>query len=320
MEEDPSPEVKKQFRKNLPRRSTSFDRKITNNTNSIAAVLSSSPSSSHINIVSNTRRDSRLSSPERKVNFRLTKELTTVQEWPGTQSHEELEGQQHSGPGLGALALEDTEQTDKDHTSLTHNGTGLNISCGEIIHSRPMSEQNRRPSDFENTQEAPLLDKTAAGVVPTDHGLDSGSGGHEVSEENFPAKPHCATTVEEQSEGVERDDDWASQPAMDATTLPDADGLGQPGHPTAGTEGEHQDSSSNVPRALDTGEHLRVPPDGGQGRPFSESTTLQALPDDGHEDAPDRRKRNSSEGGSNGREKRAKHDGNEENVTEGGYR
>ncbi|KAG6365568.1 hypothetical protein INS49_007179 [Diaporthe citri] len=309
MEGDISAEFKKQIRKNLPRRSLSWDRE----TPSIPGVLSS-PSSSHINLVSSARRDSRTSSPERKANFRLSKELTTVQESPGGQAHEDPGKEQHSHPGGQATLTEDTAQTDEDHKLSTANAAGLNITCGEASRLRLGEEQQQRPSDTENTQQIRAVDNAAAEVASTERALGAGSDEDEASGKNPPSKPDCVTNAEEQAK---RDDGEAPQPAMDATALPEANGASQPAHPTKDNDDEHQVSSSDVPQGVELVEHLKVPLGGAEGRFSSESTTLfQDTSDVGKEDARSRRTRNSSRTGSHGREKMAKQIGNEGSVIE----
>lgn len=84
MEEGMSAEFKKQIRKNLPRRAISFDREIATK----PVALYSSPSASHVNIVSSAAQDYR-PSPERKTTFRLSRELTTAQEPTGAEAQED---------------------------------------------------------------------------------------------------------------------------------------------------------------------------------------------------------------------------------------
>lgn len=306
MDGDISAEFKKQIRKNLPRRSLSYDRE----TPSIPAVLSS-PSSSHINLVSSVRRDSRTSSPERKANFRLSKELTTVQEWPGSQAQEEPENKQHSHPGGQTASSEDTAKTDEGYELSTANVADLNITCGEASRLRLGEEQQQRPPDTEDTQQIGAVDNAAAEVASTEHNPDAEFDEDEASSKISPSKPDCVTNAEEQTK---RDDGEASQPAMDATALPEEHGVSQSGHPTRDTNDEHQVSSTGVPRGV---ELLKVPLCGGEGRSSSESKTLsRGTSVVGHEDAHGRRTRNSSQTGSYGREKMGKQIGNAESVNE----
>ena len=302
MEGDASPEFKKQIRKSLPRRSLSFDRETAHNSTSIPAVLSSSPSSSHINPLPSPRRDSRPSSPERKANFRMSKELTTVQESPGTQANEETDKEQHSCSGGEAAASGGTAQTDHGHTSSTENVKGLNILSDEASHPRPREEQQMRTSGIENTQQIAVVDNAAAEAPSTGRGLDPGFDDHASSDKSSPSKSANATGAEKLSQSGHAGE---SQPTLDATTAPEADGVSQPRNPTQGsTESEHHKSSTGV----DAVKHLEVPLDGGEGRPSSESPTLFQNPSDtGQEAAQDRRTRNSSQTGSQGREKMAKH-------------
>lgn len=306
MDGDISPEFKKQIRKNLPRRSLSWDRE----TPSIPAVLSS-PSSSHINLVASARRDPRTSSPERKASFHLSKELTTVQESPGSQVYEETDNKQQSHPDGQATAIEDTAQTDEGQQLSTANVAGLNITCGEASRLKLGEEQQQQQPDTEDTQKIGAADNAAPEVASTEHNLDAGFGKDEASGENSSSNPKCVTDAEERTT---RDDGEASQPAMDATALTEAHGVSQPGHPTRDTDDEHQVPFSGVPRGV---ELLKVPLGGGDGRSSSESKTLsQVTCDVGREDVHGRRTRNSSPTGSYGREKMEKQAGNAESVHE----
>lgn len=316
MEGKVSPEFEKQIRKSLPRRSTSFDKEVANSSTSIPAVLSSSPSSSHINLVPNTRRDSRPSSPERKANFRLSKELSTVQETPGSQSHEELDKQQHSNAGVNALASEDTEQAEKARTLLIQKFSGLNIEYGETSHFRPIDEQEPRPPATKKTQKIPfpVPENTCTEVMSTDCGLDSGFQGHGASEEDSTADRQYKSAAEKQTE---RDGSRASEPAINGTVLHKVDGVSQPSHPTGRTEGEQQDSSRSVPRVVGRDEHLKVPQVEGEGRTSSDSTTVfQDTPAVEKDDAHDRHARDPSQTDTHGREKMANHTDTTESVME----
>lgn len=314
MEGKVSPEFEKQIRKSLPRRSTSFDKEVANSSTSIPAVLSSSPSSSHINLVPNTRRNSRPSSPERKANFRLSKELSTVEE--GSQSHEELDKHQQSNAGVDALASEGTEQAEKARTLLIQNLSGLNIENGETSHFGPIDEQERHPSATRITQKTPcpVPENTCSEVMSTDCGLDSGFQGHKASEKDSTADRQYKSTAEKQTES---DDSRASEPAMNATMLHNADGVSQPSHPTGQTEGEQQDSSKSVPRVVGRDEHLKIPQVEGEERTSSDSTTVfQDTPAVEKEDAHDRRTRDPSQTDSHGGEKMANHTDTTESVME----
>lgn len=271
----------------------------------------SSPSSSHINLVSTARRDSRTSSPERKANFRLSKELTTVQESPGSQAHAEPDNKQHSHLGGQATASDEAAQTDDGHKLPAANVAGLNITCGEASRLILGEEQEQRQPDTDNTQQIRKIDNAAAEVPSAERDFDASFDEDEASGKSSPSKPECVTNAEEQTK---RDGGEASQPAMDATALPEEHGVSQSGDPTRDTNDEHQVSSTGVPRGV---ELLKVPLGGGEGRSSSKSKTLsQGTSDVGHEDAHGRRTRNSSQTGSYGREKMEKQIGNPESVNE----
>lgn len=314
MEVDVSPELKRQIRKSLPRRSLSYDRETAYNSTSISAALCSSPNSSHVNLVSSTARDPRTSSPERKATFRLSTDLSTVQESPVAQSNEELdkEHQQHSGEE--AAATQDTAQGDKDHILPADNVTGLNITGNGASHPRPIEEQSLGPPGTQSVQQVGEIHATVAGVANPDGGLDLGSNKHETADESSLSEPSSTAGTEEQTN---KDDGKPSQPVMNATTLPKTDDLAQPSHPTEGSEGKLQDASSSAPRVVGrVVEHLEVPPDG-EGRPSSESASLfQDASDVGKEEVHEHRARNLSQTDSHAREKMEKDNGTSESVTE----
>lgn len=311
VEGDITPELKRQIRKSLPRRSLSYDRQMT----SISAALCSSPNSSHVNLVPSTARASRPPSPERKSKNRLSRDLSTVKESPGTQAHEEPEKEQHSHPNGEVVASENTAPTDEGHTLSTDNATGLNILGDATSHLRSWEEQHRRPSDTEETQQVPGVDNAVAEVATTDRGLDLGSNEDDVADESSPSDPGCEIGAEEETH---KDDSEQSQPVMNVAKLHKTVDLGQSSHPTGGNKGENQDSSSSAPRVSGTGEHLEVPADGGEGRPSSESPTLIHNPADAaQEDAHDRGGCESAQTGSQCREKMPKDTGTEESVIEG---
>lgn len=315
MEGDISPELKRQLRTSLPRRSVSFDREVAYNSTSISAALCSSPNSSHVNLVSSTARDSRTSSPERKAKVRLSTDLTTVQESPGTQSHEELDKEQHSHPNGEAAASENTVPTDKGSTLSTEDATGLNIIDDAISPPEFREEQHRRLSDSEDTQKAPGVDNAVTEVTTADRALDLGFKEDDVAVKSSPSEPGNATSAEEQT-NKDRDE---LQPVVNLTTSLKTDVLNQPSHPTSGTEGEHQDLPRGVSRVVGTDEHLKVPQVAGDGRTSSDSTTVfQDASDVGKEDAYDGRARDPSQTGSHGREKMSKHTDIKESNTEDG--
>lgn len=312
MEGDISPEFKKKIRTSLPRRSISFDRETAYNSTSISAALCSSPNSSHVNLVPSTARDSRTSSPERKAKVRLSTDLSTVQESPGTQSHEDLDKEQHSHPNGEASASENTVSTDKGSTLSTEDATGLNIIDDATSHFQLREEQHRLLSDSEDAQKATGADKAVAEVTTTNRALDSGSEEDDVAVKS-PPEPGSATSAEEQT-NKEREE---LQLAVNATTFLNTDILNQTSHPAGGTEGEQEDLPRSVPRVVGTDEHLKVPQVGGEGRTSSDSTTVfQGTSDVGKEDAYDRRARDPSQTGSHGREKMSKHTGITESVME----
>lgn len=314
MEGDISPELKRQLRTSLPRRSVSFDREIAYNSNSISAALCSSPNSSHVNLVSSTARDSRTSSPERKAKVRLSRDLTTVQESPGTQSHEELDKEQHSHPNGEAVASENMVPTDKGSTLSIEDATGLNIIDDATSHPKFGEEQHRRLSDSEDTQKVPGVDNAVTEVTAADRALDLGSKEDDVAVKSSPSEPGNATIAGDQT----NKDREESQSVVNATTFLKTDVLNQPSHPTGGTEGEHQDFPRSMPRVVGTDEHLKVPQVGGEGRTSSDSTTVfQDTSDVGKEDAYDGRARDPSQTGSRGREKMSKHTDITESVMEG---
>lgn len=313
MEGDITPELKRQIRKSLPRRSLSYDREMT----SISAALYSSPNSSYVNLPPSTARDPRPSSPEGKARLRLSTgtDLSPVQESPGTQVHKEPEKEQHSHPKREPEASEDTVPRDYGHTLSTDHATGLNIIDDATAHLISREEQHRPVSDIENTQEVPEVDNAAAEVMTsTERGLDSLSNGDDVANKSSSSKPGGEIGAEERTNN---DDSEQSQSATNAVASHKKDDLGQPSRPTGSPKGENQNSSSSEPQVSGPGEHLEVPPDGGEGRPSSESPTLIHNPSDaGQEDCHDRRACNSSQTGSQGQEKMQKHGGTAESVVE----
>lgn len=309
MEDDITPEFKRQIRTSLPKKIISSDREIT----SISAALCASPNSSCVNLVLSTGRDSRPSSPERKAKVRLSRDLTTVQESPGAQSHEEPGKEQHSHLNQEATTSENFVPTDKGCESSTENPTGLNIIDDTNSHPESMEEQHQRPSDIEHAQQAPRADNTVAEVANTDRGLHSGSKEDDVAAKGSSSEPSSATSAEEQT----NEDRGEPQPLVNATTFLKMNVLNQPSHPTGGIESEHQDLSRSTPQVVRTDEHLEVPQGGGEGRTSSDSTTVfQDTSDIGKEDAHDRRARDPSQRDSHGREKKPKHTDTTKSVME----
>lgn len=309
MEGEPSPEFRKQIRNVLPRRSISFDRETAHNSTSIPAVLSSSPSSSLINLVPGPRRDSRPSSPERKAAFRTSRDLSTVQELPRSEANDELDKEQQSHLDGEAAASQGTAGTDNGHASYIEHVTGLNFLCDGLT-----AEQQMGTSDAENTQQTPVIDNAAAEAPLADRGPDPGFNIHGVSDKSSPSEPGSTTGTEELSQGGHDED---SQPTTNVTAVPKADVVSQSAHLTSGNEDESHNSTSGVSRGVDIIEHLEVPLDGGEERPSSESPTLfQNSSDTGRDDVPARRTRNSSRTGSQGREKMPKHADTAESIVE----
>lgn len=313
MEGDISPEFKRQIRTSLPRRNLSFDRETAYNSTSICAALCSSPDSSHVNLVSSTARDSRTSSPERKAKLRLSTDLSTVQESPGTHSHEELDKEQHSHPNCEATASGKTVLTDKGSTLSTKDATGLNIIDDATSHPKFKEEQNLCLSDSDDPQKVPGVDNAVTEMTTADRALVSSFKEDDVAFKSSSSDPGNATSSEEQT----NKDREESQPVVNATTFLKTDVLNQPSHPTVGTEREHQDFPRSAPRVVSTDEHLKVPQVGGEGRTSSDSTTVfQDTSDVGKEDAYDRRTRDPSQAGSHGREKMSKHTDITESIME----
>lgn len=309
MEDDITPEFKRQIRTSLPKKIISSDREIT----SISAALCASPNSSCVNLVLSTGRDSRPSSPERKAKVRLSRELTPVQELPGAQTHEEPGKDQHSHLNQEATTSENFVPTDKGCESSRENATGLNIIDDTNSHPESMEEQHQRSSDNEHAQQAPRADNTVAEVATTDRGLHPGSKENDAAVKGSPSEPSSATSAEEQTNR----DRGKHQPVLNATTFLKTDVLNQPSHATGGFEGEHEDLSRSTPRVVGKDEHLEVPQGGGEGRTSSDSTTVfQDTSDVGKEDAHDHHARDPSQTGSHGREKKPKHTDTTESVME----
>lgn len=305
--------VKRKILMSVPR-TGSFDRETACNSTSISVALSSSSSPSLLNHVSNTVRDSRPSSPERKAAFRLSIDMTTVQERLGTQAREEVETEQHPHSDAEAAVSEDTAQMNKRRTSSADNLTGLNILFNGSHQLESKEEQHQRPSDIQNTQQTPSVDSAASEVESTEPRLGAVFDELEVSDQGSPSEAECAVGVEEQAK---KDHDGESLSAMDATVLPKAEDSGQPSHPTGDADNEDRISSNGVPRDVGPAELLKVPPHRGEERPSSESTTLfHDTSDAGQDGVQNRRTRNSSQMGSHGREMTAKQIGNAETAEE----
>lgn len=306
--------VKRKILKSIPR-SGSFDRETACNSTSISVALSSSSSPSLISHVSNTVRDPRPSSPERKGAFRLSIDMTTVQEGLGIQAREEVETELLPHPDVEAAGSEDTTDKNQCHTPPppAENLTGLNALLHEAYHLEFPEEQHKRPSDTQITQRNRSVDSPAAEAEYTEQRLDTGFDEQEVSDKGSPSEADCAVGVEEQGK---KDEDEASQPAVNATALPKTDDLGQPSHPAGDTDDEDHISSSGEPRGISPVGFLKIPPHG-EERPPSESTTIfHGTSDAGQEDVRDRRVRDSSQTGSHGREKMAKQTGKPASVIE----
>lgn len=299
--------VKRKILMSVPR-TGSFDRETACNSTSISVALSSSSSPSLLSHVSNTVRDPRPSSPERKAAFRLSIDMTTVQERLGIQAREEVETEQHPCLDAEAAGSEDTTQMNNCRAPSAENLAGLNILLNDAHRLRSKEEQHQRPSDTQSTQRTPSVDSGASEVESTKHRLDAGIYESEVSDKGSNSEADCAAGVEEQAK---KDHDGASQPAVDATELPKSDDSVQPSHPTGDTDDKDRLSSNGVPRDVVRVELLKVPPHGGEERPSSESKTLfHDTSDAGQDDVQDRRARNSSQTGSHGREMTAKQVGN----------
>lgn len=305
--------MKRQILKSIPR-TLSFDRETACNSTSISVALSSSPSSSLMNLVSSTGRDSRPSSPERKAAFRLSIDMTTVEEGLSTQTQEEAATEQQPHLDVGTAASGDTAKTDEGHTQSTDNVAGLNIMCDGKSLPISSTEQHIHASGTEKGQQTCMVENAAVEVLRADLGPEASFNQNNVSDENSPPKPRSSTTVEERPK---RDGDRASQPAMDGATTPGADSISQTSRSTGDTEGGHDSLSRGVPQRTDMIENLEVPQDGGNGKPSSDSPNLfQETSDAGQEDVRGRRTRNSSQTGSQGREKMSRHTDIEESVIE----
>lgn len=303
--------MKRQILKSIPR-TLSFDRETACNSTSISVALSSSPSSSLMNLVSGTGRDSRPSSPERKAAFRLSIDMTTVEEGLATQVEAATEQQPH--PDVGTAASGDTAKTDEGHSQSTENVARLNIMCDEESLPISSTKQHLHASGTGEGQQTSMVENTAAEVLHAELGPEAGFNQNNVSAENSPAKLRSSTTVEKRPK---RDGDGASQPAMDGATTPGADSVSESSLSTGDTNGGHDNSSRGVPQRTDILEHLEVPQDGWNGNSSSESPNLfHKTSDAGQEDVLGRRTRNSSQTGSQGREKMSRHTDIEESDIE----
>jgi hypothetical protein len=305
MEGDVSPEFKKQIRKNLPRRSLSFDREKACHSTSLSAAVSSSTSPNRVNLVSSTGLDSRPTSPERKTKARLSTDLTTVQELPASQSQEELDKEHHTPQATKAGAIETSAQADECRALSTGIVTGLNIVNNKAPHLKTNEEQDRRHSDAQDTRQTRAVEKAASEVASTALELDPASDRREASNDSIPSKPSCATGCEQQTN---IGDGEASQDAIGGATHLEIGEVTRPTLPAQGSDGENHNSSSGVPQDAGAVEYLRVPGDGGEARHSSESPTLNAS-DAGQEEVRNGRPhaRNSSQTGSKGREKMTEH-------------
>ncbi|KAI3391294.1 hypothetical protein diail_7625 [Diaporthe ilicicola] len=270
---DFSPEIERQLlKRNLHKGTSSVEQEAAPAANPVPNAIFSSPSSSVINLVASTARDSRPSSPERRAKFRLSKDLSTVQEFPAIQALGISDPQRHSCFDGEFKGADDATQPDgTPHSLTTESNNGANDGSNETVPS------HFRDGQYVDMPESSSLQQNSAGadaevhMAPARREVDASLDDAEVPEKTSSQQADRVLRAQGQTGD---DDAEVLQPPMQAV----AGEMGSRMTPaTRGIEGQHHNQPSERHRTQTPNKLLEVPGVAEEGRLSSECPTL--LPD-----------------------------------------